>query len=76
MATIINNPPSSSPTESADSAVAIVISLLVLLTIVILFFVYGLPAIRNSNTTPSGSTTNLNVTLPTGSNSTSNTSGY
>ena len=64
MSTVINNPGNG---EGSDNAVGMIIGVVVLIVVIALFFVYVLPMIRDNNPTPSG--TNINVTLPAGSNS-------
>ena len=60
MNTVINNPGSNS--GNGDAA-GMVIGILIVLVLVVLFFVYGLPAIRNTNPeTPD--TTNIQIDIP------------
>lgn len=63
MTTIINNP---NGETASDSAAGIIIGVIFALILVALFIVYGLPALRNnqSTTTENPSTTNINVTVP------------
>ena len=46
MTTVINTPSSG---QSSDSGLGLVIGVIVAIAIVALFFIYGLPAIRQSN---------------------------
>jgi hypothetical protein len=63
MSTIINNPSGTGEDGSSGSSVAIVAIVILLIAAGILFFVYGLPAIKNMKTaTPS--TTNIQVEIP------------
>ena len=55
MATVINNPPT--PASDAGSGMGFFVGLLVVIILAVLFFVYALPAIRNSGS----SDTNINV---------------
>jgi hypothetical protein len=64
MPTIINNPNGG---ESSDSFVSTIVGIFILLVLIVLFFVYALPAIRNSNTTveqPKNDSLDVNVNLP------------
>ena len=45
MTTIVNTPPS--PVEQTDGGMGMIFGLIVLAAVVFIFFVYGLPAIRN-----------------------------
>jgi len=54
MATVVNNP---TPARDTDSGMGFFVGLLVVIILAVLFFVYALPALRNSG---SGGT-NLNV---------------
>ncbi len=47
MATIINNPDSS----GSDGGVGLILGVILTLVVIILFFMYGLPAIRNNGGT-------------------------
>ncbi len=64
MATIINNPQDTRTSD--DAGVGLIVGALIAIALLVLFFVYGLPALRNQNnaaqTTQPG--TNINVTLP------------
>jgi hypothetical protein len=46
MPTIINNPPGS-PNNDSSSA-GLIIGLILIIAVLVLFFVYGLPALRNN----------------------------
>lgn len=64
MSTVINNPGEG---ESSNSVVNAVIGIIVVILVLILFFVYALPAMRNSNTEtkePQNNTLDVNVNLP------------
>lgn len=61
MTTIINTPPSA---DNATSGLSIVLGVIVALALVVLFFVYGLPALRNAKPAQNDSI-NVNVTTPT-----------
>lgn len=61
MATIINNP---SGGDSSHSGVGLIIGIVLALVVIVLFFIYGLPALRNLG--GGGGGTNINVTLPEG----------
>jgi len=61
MPTVINNPGTTEDTGS--NLVLAIVLIVVVIAGVALFFVYGLPMLRNnSNQTPSS--TNINVTVP------------
>lgn len=45
MATIVNNPP---PSNNSGGGIGMIIGLIVLVVLVYLFFVYGLPAIQQT----------------------------
>lgn len=62
MTTVINNPGGGS---GEGSGVGVIVGVLVAIVMVVLFFVYVLPRIRN-NQAPAD-TTNINVTIPSGS---------
>jgi hypothetical protein len=66
MATVINNPGQS---ESTGGGTGIVVGAIVLLVVVALFFMYGLPAMRNTN---QGSTVNVPDRVQVDVNETSN----
>jgi len=59
MTTVINNPGDS----GEGLGIGIIVAVLVVMVAVVLFFVYGLPAIRNSKTGES-STTNIKIEVP------------
>lgn len=66
MITIINT-----PGNGEGSVFGSIIGIIVVIILVVLFFVYGLPAIRNSNAPaeqPNNSSIDVNVKLPGGSN--------
>ncbi len=67
MTTVINN-----PGDSSGSTAGIIIGIVVVVVLGVLFFVYGLPAIRNSGAPPGNNSIDLNVKLPAGENSASN----
>lgn len=60
MTTIINTPPS---VDSADSGLGLILGIIVAIMLFALFFIYGLPYIRN-NSTPKAESVNINVQLP------------
>ncbi len=75
MATIINNPPDTRPIVTDDSGLGIIVGLVVALVLIVLFVMYVLPGFQGTTsttteTTPAGASTNINVTLPTGSTDT------
>ncbi|MEK7136290.1 MAG: hypothetical protein AAB821_01735 [Patescibacteria group bacterium] len=63
MTTIVNTPPTG---ESSDSGTGVVVGILLVLVLVILFFVYGLPALRNDTppTPPKTDKIDINVQVP------------
>lgn len=62
MTTVINTPGNTTD-DSGSNLVAVLILVIVIIAAAVLFFVYGLPMIKNyQNPT---STTNINVTTPT-----------
>ncbi|MDO8492812.1 MAG: hypothetical protein Q7S34_04180 [bacterium] len=61
MATIINNPGNS---ERSDSTVSAMILAIAFLVAVVLFFIYALPAIRDSNSAPQNGKIDVNIKLP------------
>ncbi len=63
MATVINNPGNGG---REDSGIGMIIGVLVVIVLIVLFFVYGLPAIRNNQTAPND--INVDVDLPGGDN--------
>lgn len=68
MTTIINTPGTGN-SDGSDSGVATVLIVIVLLVAAGLFFVYGLPAIRNANNAPKTDSINIDVKLPAGETS-------
>ena len=60
MTTVINNPNSG---ESADSVTGFIAVIILLIVLVALFFMYGLPVMRNTETAKEDKI-NINVTLP------------
>ena len=62
MTTIINTPPSGS---NSDSGLGLILGVLIAIALVALFFVYGLPAIRKSQT-PNNTTNIITIPVPTG----------
>jgi len=65
MTTIVNNPGSGATT---DDSVGTVFAMIILALIAILFFVYGLPAIRNAAQTEVNTPTRIDVNLPADQN--------
>jgi hypothetical protein len=63
MTTVINN-----PGESRDSGVGMIVGAIVLIVVLALFFIFGLPMIREAN--KSDDTVNVNVQLPPTSSNT------
>ncbi|MDD5068601.1 MAG: hypothetical protein PHS53_04350 [Candidatus Pacebacteria bacterium] len=61
MSTIINTPGNS----SEDSGLGIILGVLIAIIVIVLFFVYGLPALRGSQTAQPSNGINVNVSLPT-----------
>lgn len=61
MATVINN-----PNSEDSSGIGMLVGIVLAVLVIILFFVYGLPAIRNSNTENPPNDINVNVDLPDG----------
>jgi len=61
MTTVIN-----SPRSSDDSGMGIIVTVLVVIVLVVLFFVYALPAIRNSNPPADNNSLDINIDLPSG----------
>lgn len=57
MATIINNP--NSDGEGTGGSMGMVFGIVIAIAIIVLFVVYGLPALRNSNTQRSGTQVNV-----------------
>lgn len=66
MTTIINTPPSG---NSSDSGLGLILGVLIAIGLVALFFVYGIPAIRKSQT-PNNTTNIINIPVPTGATET------
>ncbi len=62
MTTVINNPGDG---ESSGSMTGMILGVVVLLVVIGLFFVYALPAMRNSGAAPTSGTVDVNVKLPT-----------
>jgi hypothetical protein len=62
MATVINNPGGSEESSGLGMMIGVILAVLV----IILFFVYGLPAIRNSNAPSQPNDINVDVDLPSG----------
>lgn len=68
MATIINNPPTQAPAPSdgGSGLVGILVGIVILVMVGFLFFVYGLPALRGTQSTDdsnSGPTINVPDTI-------------
>lgn len=61
MTTVINNPGNG---EGSDSSASVLVVFIVLLIAIVLFFIYGLPAIRDDRNTPQNSSLDINVKLP------------
>lgn len=61
MTTIINTPPSG---ESSNSGLGLVLGVILVLILGALFFIYGLPAIRNNNTVPQNGNIDVNISVP------------
>lgn len=69
MVTVVNSP---GPGETESSGVGLVIGVLLAIVVIVLFFIYGLPALRTSqtqnqtpqNTSPGGSNIQINVPNP------------
>lgn len=61
MTTVINTPGTG---NESDSSASMVILVIVLLVAGVLFFIYALPAMRDSRTTPQNGTIDVNVKLP------------
>lgn len=65
MATIINNPGNG---EDSSGAGGLLLGFILLIIVLALFFLYGLPMIRNSNTpvkeAPKTDSLDINVTVP------------
>jgi hypothetical protein len=64
MATIINTP--TDRRDTADSSLGLILGVIIAIALVVLFFVYGLPALRQGAGDQQGGT-NINVSLPGGS---------
>lgn len=60
MATIVNTPAGT----SNDSSAGIIIGVIIALVLIVLFFVYGLPYLRDGVRESSSPSTNINVDLP------------
>jgi hypothetical protein len=64
MSTIINNPKGG---ENSDNLSGTIIGIIIVIVLAVLFFVYAVPAIRNSDDTqeqPKNDTLDINVKLP------------
>ena len=61
MTTVINTP---SNGDGSDGAIGMIVGIILVVVVVILFFVYGLPAIRNSDSTPKTDNIDIKVNLP------------
>ncbi len=59
MTTVINN-----PGDGSDSAASMVFLIIVLLLAVALFFIYGLPVIRDNEDAREDNSVDVNLTLP------------
>ncbi len=75
MTTIVNTPRG----ESTDSSLGMILGVIIAIALVVLFFVYGLPALRQGSQ-PSEGGTNINVSVPgstggTGSGSSGSSGG-
>lgn len=64
MTTVVNTPATGGDNSSSGVA-AVVITVLILGTLLFVFFVYGLPMLRNNQQPAQKSTTDINVQLPT-----------
>ena len=65
MTTVVNNPGGGS---GDSSGTGMVVGVLLAIIIIVLFFLYGLPALRG-NQAPKNDSMDINVTLPTGGDS-------
>ncbi|OGI68017.1 hypothetical protein A2738_00380 [Candidatus Nomurabacteria bacterium RIFCSPHIGHO2_01_FULL_42_15] len=66
MATVINN-----PSGENSSGWGMVIGIILVVLVVLLFFVYGLPALRNNSAAPAQQDDiNVDINLPTGGSDT------
>ena len=61
MTTIVNTPSSG---ESSNSGLGLVFGVILALILVALFFIYGLPAIRNNNAVPQNGNIDVNISVP------------
>ena len=61
MTTVINNPGNG---DGGDSVIGLVVGVLILVLVGVLFFVYGLPAIRNATAPSKDGAININVKMP------------
>ncbi len=71
MTTIVNTPRG----ESTDSSLGLILGVIIAIALVVLFFVYGLPALRQGQSQPNGGNTDINVTLPGGGTGSGGSSG-
>ncbi len=62
MTTIINTPPSG---DSSDSVWGLVLGVIIAIVLIVLFFIYALPALRQNDNQPTGSTNTIIVPAPT-----------
>jgi hypothetical protein len=60
MTTVINTPGG----DSSGDPASFILGIILIIILVILFFVYGLPALRNAPAETPNDTTNINVDLP------------
>ncbi len=65
MTTVVNN-----PGDGDSSGTGVIVGVLIAIIIIVLFFMYGLPAIRNNQPAPNNGSVDVNVTLPAGENNT------
>ncbi len=63
MTTVINTPGQG---NSNDSGAGLVIGIIIALVLIALFFIYGLPALREQPEADTKPSTTINVELPTG----------
>ncbi len=69
MATVINN-----PSDGDSSAMGVVVGIIVVIILGALFFMYALPAMRNTQAPQdNGGSLNIDVNLPTGTTNTGGT---
>jgi len=62
MTTVINNPQGNS---GGDSGLGVLAAVIIVVVIAILFFVYGLPALRNNQPEEKNGEANINIDLKT-----------